>query len=342
MTGWRAMGRRWARGATVALAMAMGIGVAGSPIAHAACAPGEDAPWRALDAAVAGVWVWDAPVEEVNPGNGGHVVPTTAVVDSGQALVIDPGPSLRHGQRVIASLRCRLGARVVGVVNTHGHAENVMANAAFEGVPVWATTATRETMMARCPDCLASLRERAGETALAGTRIRWPDRALAVGDTLTVGRLVIEVVAEERGHTESDLVLWWAAGRALWVGGLAYDGRIPELAQGSLAAWLEALPRLRDRQPRHVVGAVAGDARTLEATGAYLRALRTRVLRAIDDGRHAGEPGAVVMDEWAGWAGFARRQGFNLQRAWRELEAEWLREPPASPAAPGSAQQVGR
>lgn len=297
-----------------------------------ACDRAEPVPWRSL---APGVWVWDGVNQEVSAVNGGHVAPTTLVVDGAEALVIDPGPGLRHGLRVRASVGCRFGARLVAVVNTHAHAENVLANAAFADLPIVANAGTREAMVARCPDCLASLVERAGEQAMAGTTIVWPQRVLAEGDRIPVGRLQLQVLGTERGHTASDLVLWLPQQRVLWVGGLAYDGRLPELAQGSVLQWLAALDRLQQRQPAWVVGSRVGDARMLQATRRYLQALHDRVLAAMDAGRHAGELQSVQMDEWAGWAGFHERQGFNTQRAWRELEPVWMDRAP-------SLEQVGR
>lgn len=296
----------------------------------------EPVPWRSL---APGVWVWEGANEEVSALNGGHVAPTTLVVDAGEALVIDPGPSLRHGQRVRASVGCRFGARVVAVIDTHAHAENVLANAAFADLPIAANAGTREAMVARCPDCLASLIDRAGEQAMTGTTIVWPQRLLAEGEVVTVGGLQLQVLGTERGHTASDLVLWLPQQRVLWAGGLAYDGRLPELAQGSVVQWLAALDRLQQRQPRWVIGSRVGDARMLSATRRYLQALQDRVLAAMDAGRHAGELQSVRMDEWAHWVGFETRQGFNIQRAWRELEPVWMDR---APAPADSLEQVGR
>lgn len=301
------------------------------------CARSEPVPWRSL---VPGVWVWEGANEEVSPANGGHVAPVSVVVDAGEALIIDPGPGLRHGQRLRAALHCQLQARPVLVINSHAHAENVLANAAFTDVPVASLGGTREAMVARCPDCLASLTQRAGAAAMAGTTIVWPSRVLTAGDVIGVGRLAVQVLGEERGHTDSDLVLWLPDQRVLWAGGLAYDGRLPELAQGSVEQWLAALQRLQQRSPRWVVSTRVGDARLLRSTERYLQALRQRVLAAMDAGRHAGELQSVAMDEWAAWAGFAARQGFNTQRAWRELEPVWMDR--STPAPPPSLEQVGR
>ncbi|WP_302173942.1 MBL fold metallo-hydrolase [uncultured Hydrogenophaga sp.] len=316
-------------------------GVQAQPVVLPPCERAEPVPWREL---APGVWVWEGANQEVSPANAGHVAPVSVVVDAGEALVIDPGPGLLHGLRVRASMACQFQARVVQVVNTHAHAENVLGNAAFADLPIAANAGTHEAMVARCPDCLESLTLRAGRDAMAGTRIVWPSRLLRAGDVLSVGRMSLQVLASERGHTASDLVLWLPQQRVLWAGGLAYDGRLPELAQGSIEQWLAALGRLQQRQPRWVVASRVGDAGLLQATRHYLQTLRQRVLAAMDAGRHAGELQAVAMDEWAGWVGFEERQGFNTQRAWRELETVWMDQPlsPGASPVPASVDQVGR
>ncbi|OAD42023.1 hypothetical protein LPB72_12240 [Hydrogenophaga crassostreae] len=294
----------------------------------------EPVPWEPL---APGVWVWPGAVAEVGVGNRGHVAPTTVVLDGGEAAVIDPGPSLLHGLRVRRSVVCRFQARVRWVVNTHAHAENVLANGAFDELvrggqaAIVSTSATLAAMRERCSNCLASLKRKAGEAAMAGTNIRWPDRVLNSGDVLQVGRLALQVMPIEQGHTEGDLVLWNARLRIVWAGGLAYMGRIPELSQGSVEGWLLALNHLDQLKPLHVVSAVVSSSQergslpeALIETRAYLTALRQGVLQAMDEGHQPQEAGQVPMPAYAHWAGYAERHAFNVQRAWRELEPVWM------------------
>lgn len=317
-----------------------------APLTGLAAAPCQDSvPWRPV---APGVWAWMPEREaEIGPANAGHVLPTTVVVHGGQALLIDPGPSHDHGWRVKRSVRCRLGARVRWIVNTHAHAENVMGNSAFaqevaQGrVSILASEATRAGMAARCPDCLDSLTRRAGAEALRGTRIVLPTRTLREGQVLRLGPHRLRVMRVEQGHTEGDLVLWDARQRLLWAGGLVYGERLPELAQGSLDGWLAALERLAALRPSVAVGntvsvaAADGLPPALAATRAYLADLRRVVLQAMDAGASAHEAGGLALPAYENRAGYAERHGFNAQRAWRELEPEWMEktDPPAPPAA---------
>lgn len=297
------------------------------------CAHVTPVPWRAV---APGVWAWlPERLSEIAPENKGHVQPITVIADAGEALVVDPGPNHYHGQRVRASLACQFGAQPRWVVNTHAHAENVLGNSAFADlqaagqVTIMASAGTRDAMQRRCQQCLQRLTETLKE--MAGTQIVLPDRILAEGDELAVGRLRIQVLMASHAHTESDLLLWLPAQGLLWAGGLVYDGRVPELAQGSVKGWLEALQRMAALRPQVVVGSVistAPDAQTLppaiSSTNDYLQGLRTRLSGAMDAGQYGSETQSMAWTEHADWVGFHERQGFNVQRAWRELESEWM------------------
>lgn len=304
------------------------------------CGSAAPVPWRAV---VPGVWVWLPPDGgDVTPANGGHVMPVSVLLAGKRAMVIDPGPSLAHGQRLRRSLACRFGAQVRWIVNTHAHSENTLANSAFAAeiadgrIEVLASAPTRLGMSLRCPDCLASLIHRAGEPAMAGTHFVLPTRTLTEGEVLRVGRRRLTVMHVEHGHTEGDLVLWDRRDRVLWAGGLVYQDRVPELAQGQLQGWLGALDRLQALAPRQLISntwSVAPDNApppALVATRAYLQALREATLRAMDEGVQPQDTGRVDLPAFSGWAGYEARHGFNVLRAWRELEPEWMDRLPSA------------
>lgn len=327
-------------------------GPGAQPDAATGCAGNDKVPWQPV---APSVWVWlPAAESEVSKDNAGHVAPVVVVVDAGEALVVDPGPSHRHGRRVRDSLRCQFGAQVTWLINTHAHAETVLANSAFADLQasgrlrIGASQATREGMTQRCPDCLASLTRRVGAPAMKDTRIVLPDVTLAPGMPLRVGQRLLTVHAVEQGHTEGDLVVWDALHGVLMVGGLVYGQRIPELAQGHVDAWLAALDRLEALPVRELIGATWSRGRqgqvpaALVSTRGYLQALRSGVLRAMDEGAMAQDGSAVPLPEYASWAGYAERHGFNVLRAWRELEPVWMEQGEPAVPPPASVQQPRR
>lgn len=314
------------------------------------CANVALVPWQPV---APGVWVWlPERLAEISPANQGRVLPVSAVVDAGQALVVDPGASHRQGDLVRRSLACQLGAQVYWIVNTHAHAESVLGNSAFADLQekglldIAASEGTREAMKKRCEQCLQSLTSRVGAAAMAGSRIVLPQRSLHEGETLQVGRIRLQVLLVSNAHTESDLLLWAPQQRVLWAGGLLYEGRIPELAQGSLNGWLNSLPRLAALRPAVAISttvSVAADAlsapASLQATEGYLQALRRSVHQAMEAGLDGSDTRALELPQYAGWVGYGERHGFNVQRAWRELEPAWMES--ARPAS-ASVPDIGR
>lgn len=311
-------------------------------------------PWQAV---APGVWAWLPPAPEpASPRNGGHTQAISVLVDRGEAMVVDPGPSLQHGQRVRESLACRFGARVRWVVNTHAHAENVLGNAAFADpqaqgrLRIVATAGTLSAMQRRCTSCLASIKATVGAAALRGTRITLPTHVLAPGDVLQVGDLRVEVRVAPDAHTESDLLLWLPARRVLWAGGLVSDARVPELAQGSVGGWLDALEGIARLQPAPevVIGtgvshATGGQpAPAVAATRSYLAQLRLQLRAALDAGLHGTEPEVAAAMDPGRWVGFKAQHAFNVQRAWREVEAQWMSESGAAAPQPGGAAPAAR
>ena len=304
----------------------LGLTLAGLGVAAFAC---TTAP---LQAVAPGVWAWPGQDEDLSADNGGHIVTNVVVQAQGQAWVIDPGPTQAHGQALRAAIACQLKVPVAAVWNSHAHAENTLGNQAFKeaGVPIWATPQTQSAMRQRCPSCLAHVIDTVGEAA-HGTAIVIPDhradlpagvwQAGPTGDSRWKQR------AFQGAHSESDAVWWQPQQRVLIAAGLVYRARIPELAQGSLRTWIAALDQLWALSPRVVIGQAVGDAQDIKHTRRYLCALQDAVLAALARGETASGVALLALPEFSAWAGYDARQGFNTQRAWRELEAAWMQGP---------------
>ncbi len=287
---------------------------------------------------------------------------TTVVLGLGREVtVIDPGPTQRVGLALKNTLWCKQRARVAGLINSHAHAEQVLADSAFR-VPVKALAGTAQAMQKRCPQCLASLRQDLGARALQGTRIVLPHQTLQDGQTLQMGGRLWQVHEMTQAHTESDLVLW-SPGRAdaegghpsegvVLVGGLV-DGRWPVLAQGSVLGWVQALDRLQAMQPQWLIGqhVVAGPPQVfalLQRQRSYLCGLLSHAWQKLEEGQSEAEAvqGLAVPAQWpspsAKQAQTWRQQHlFNQLRAWREAEQMWLTHQ-AWPAQCGSAPDILR
>lgn len=285
-------------------------------------------------------------------GRAPHAVTSVVLGQGRQVTVVDPGPSRQVGEALKRSLRCNSQAQVVALINTHAHAEQVLANAAFR-VPVMATTGTAASMQTRCPDCLAAMTQDLGKTALKGTRIVLPDRVLHDGQSLVTGGRLWHVRVMRQAHTESDLVLWSAAEGIALVGGLVDGDRLPVLAQGRVLGWLQALDEVQAWQPQwligqHLVSSPGQVNAHVQRQRGYLCDLVRTAWLGMDAGLSEAEAlqGLQLSPAWSVAQADqqeARRQQhqFNQLRAWREIEPIWM-ERQAWPAQCGSAPDVGR
>lgn len=247
-----------------------------------------------------------------------------------QATVLDPGPNWRWGHNLRQQLRCQLDLRVVQVINSHAHAEQVLANGAL-AAPVAATAATRAAMRRRCSNCLAALRRDLGDAAVQGTRITLPQQTLREGQTLHAGGRLWQVLDMVDAHTESDLVLWSAADQIVLAGPLL-DTRPLVLAQGSVRGWLRALDRIETLQPQWLIGQhlVAGPGQAQAVLRQQRQALCEPVRLAwlgLEQGWSEAEALQAMPDN--DHSDDARRQQrFNLLRVWREMEVLWMGQQP--------------
>ena len=282
-----------------------------------------------LQAVAPGVWAWNAIDQDLHADNAGQIISNVVLLDHGHALLIDPGATQAHGQALREALACLGPATLDAVWNSHAHAENTLGNGAFEssGAALTATAATQAAMHRRCPSCLQHVIDTLGPQRTAGTHIVVPSHTPPpAGDwqDLLVGQHHWQWRDFENAHSESDAVWWDAKHRTLIAGGLIYQGRLPELAQGQLQRWLAALDTLAALNPEVVIGQRVGTAADLDATRAYLCQLQNGILDALERGDTASQTPVLPMPAFAHWAGYADRQGFNTQRAWRELEGQWM------------------
>lgn len=281
-----------------------------------------------------GLYAARASNAEAARANAGEVVPTLVHVTGNGVLVVDPGPHAAWGDRLVAAIRHMTAEPIRWVVNTHAHPEHVLANTAFARLqprPAFlASAATASLMRERCTTCLARLTSVLGARVMRGTQIIYPEPALRDGDWLHTSKTAWQVHVHSAAHSASDTVLYAPQRRVLCVGGLAYRQRVPDLQDGSLLGWRQALRSLARLDAGIVVGTAVGTpAQTLQPTLAYLDALNDAIADALDAGGDAAHalayaPGTAYRD----WRDFHPRHALNVARAWRELEDRWTQNAP--------------
>lgn len=319
--------------------------VRGEPPAGPVC---PELPWRAISPAV---WAWmpDAQAPE------SPLQPVVLVVDDGQAMLIDPGPSAAHGARAQQSLACRFRAHLRWVVLTHGDPESVRG---LQGLQL------TDAGQVRAPSAVVKrLAEGCTVCGVDAGRVKPGQSELLAGQVLPVGRLQVQVLAVHQAHSPGDAVLWLASQGVLWAGGLVDREPVPDAARAEPEAWLQALHRV-DAQARHPTqpiahlmahGHWAGAADVLAAvqrTRLALQNLQLQVHQGLQRGRL---PEEIVTElersdrhdrgEPAAWPpgtprtpALRARLRANVQRMTQVLEAQQAQEA-RQPSVP---QGIGR
>ena len=275
-----------------------------------------------------GVFVLPGMHEDASPTNDNAIANVGFVVGGVSVAVVDPGGSLRHGQRLRRAVEAATRLPIRHLILTHAHPDHVMGAAAF--------TDLRPEVVghARLPEALAQRREgylrmmerEMGAGVAAGSDALPPTRLVEDRFDLDLGGRVLAIAAHGPAHSDADLSLFDAATATLWLSDLLFVERIPSL-DGSLLGWLREVAALRGRPaaravPGHGPPSVPWPEAATAQTS-YLETLRNGVRAAIASGLGIAEaPARVAAAEATRWRLAEAYHGRNVSAAYRELEWE--------------------
>jgi glyoxylase-like metal-dependent hydrolase (beta-lactamase superfamily II) len=289
------------------------------------------APALALEAVpvAPGVYAFLGDTGEPSVDNGANTGNSGFIVGSGGVIVVDTGASYRHGQAMLAAIARVTAEPVQLVVVTHGVQEFVFGNAAFaeRGVPLLAHAKTAELMRSRCGHCLENLRKLLGEERMHGTRVVLPERTVDGNTRLRVAGRTLELLHYGWAATPGDLAVFDRDSGVLFAGALVGVQRIPELRDGKIDGWVEALDRLERVGARIVVpghGRPAGPS-AIGDMRAYLLALEAQARAPYDSGASLMEAvDSADLPAYRDWAMYPAMHRKNVQQRYLELEVREL------------------
>jgi glyoxylase-like metal-dependent hydrolase (beta-lactamase superfamily II) len=265
-------------------------------------------------------------------GNSGFIVGPSGVV------VIDTGPSYRHGQRMLEAIAQVTGKPVELVIITHAVQEFLFGNAAFDerGIPILAHRETAKLMKARCEHCLERLRPVLG-TELDGTRLILPGREIADSTTVTAGGRGLQLIYLGWASTPGDVAVFDPDSGVLFAGGMVSNDRIPDIRDSDFEGWQRALIQLRELKPALVVPGY-GPVATVDAiaqTAGYLDALDSVVKSLYAASSSLLESvEKAAMPAYRDWALYATTHRQNTLHRYLQLELQDLGGDPRSTALP--------
>ena len=216
------------------------------------------------------------------------------VVTPAGAVLIDPGATFKTGATIAAAAKAVTPQPIKWVVNTGGQDHRWLGNGYFKGkgAEIIAHANAQADMKARGPEHL-----RANAPVLKdkqdGTELVYPTRWLQGPDnTLDFGGVTLQFVHRNGGHTPGDMLVYLPATGVVFTGDVVYTDRILGLHPVSKTkTWLASFEALEALNPKVVVpghGNVTTLAQAQRDTGNLLKALRTHMGKAVEDGTDIG------------------------------------------------------
>ena len=308
----------------IALWVALAAGSAGAGEAH--CLPAQGV--------AEGVYLLPGAAGEPSPANGGKVSNRVFLDGADGVVVIDPGPSVAAGRDLACTVARHTKRPIRALINSHPHPENVLANAAFPGLPILASTLAAQAMRGRCADCRSKLLDRIGTASGAedGANLAAliPNQLVDTRQTLTLAGRRLALIPLGAAHSPGDLAIFDHASGVLIGGDLANAESLPDLHDGNTEAALAALEMLSQMpEIRQVIPGRGApfDPALLADQADYLKTLwhyaQTRV-----ESPDGFVPPTAVPTELLRFSADRDRQMLNLQHALREAEALWWARKP--------------
>jgi quinoprotein relay system zinc metallohydrolase 2 len=307
-----------AMGATAGIACyaSMRIALAGTPADLPGCK--EIAP---------GIFVRRGLDEDATAANDDAIANIGFVVGRDAVAVIDPGGSLRDGQRLRERIRQVTPLPIRHVVMTHVHPDHLFGAGAFQ------QDHPEFIGHEKLPRALAVrgeyYRKRLDETLGPGRAgpIVAPTRLVRSKDRIELGGgKTLELTAHALAHSDCDLSALELQTATLFAGDLLFVERVPSL-DGSLKGWLSELNSLKNvaaqrAVPGHGPASVKWPSGSLELER-YLDGLLRETRQAIRKGIDIDAAVATVgQSERGRWKLFDSYQGHNVTQAFKELEWE--------------------
>ena len=237
--------------------------------------------------------------------------------------VVDTGGSLATGTALRVVLRQHSRLPVCYVINTHGHFDHVLGNAAFQPEhPVFVGHQNLAAVMAANREYFPQ--RFAAELAGVGAAGVIAPTQLVSGDIqLDLGGRLLQLTAQSEAHSAADLTVVDLQTQTLFAGDLVFVERLP-VVDGKLRGWLAWM---QDYGARHFARVIPGHGpasaawpAALAAQNLYLQSLMTDAKRAVADG--------VFLEDFIAHIDRAKLKRWkvqdahkrNLSRAFREFE----------------------
>lgn len=279
-----------------------------------------------------GVFLLQGLPGEISVANQGRVGNAGFIVGRQGVMAIDTGSSALNGQALLDAIAQVTPKPVQMVLLTQARQEFIFGAAAYQarGIAVHMQRNAAALMAQRCAGCLKTLRAELGDEAMRGTVVPKPDVLFDDTHVLdTIGRPVLvshHGLANGPGSTSA---LDTRTG-TLFAGGLLDNRRIPDVQDGDLAQWRQAIGTLRTLNIETIVPGhgPAGGRQLAVGTDRYLAQLEARCAALLKAGAAlSAVPDAAELPEFSRWDQYDTTHRRNASVVFLRLERQQLLAP---------------
>jgi glyoxylase-like metal-dependent hydrolase (beta-lactamase superfamily II) len=257
---------------------------------------------------------------------------TGIVVGDDAVLVVDTQATPVMAQDVIRRIREVTDKPIRYVVLSHYHAVRVLGASAYRPEHIIASRDTFDLIVERGDADMKSEIERFPRLFRAVESVpglTWPTLVFERRLTLSLGKLVVEIMQLGRGHTKGDTVVWLPQERILFSGDLVEYGATPYTGDAYLTDWPATLDALAALKPLKLVPGRGASLQTptqvqagLEGTRAFVTEMFDAVKRATAAGKDLRaayrETYATLKPKYGEWVIFDHCLPFDVSRAYDE------------------------
>jgi cyclase len=250
------------------------------------------------------------------------------VVTKAGVLVFDTGSSETIGKALLKTIRSVTDKPVRWVINSHGHGDHFLGNAAFagKGVEILSSAQVQQRISKEGSDWVSRFNTMT-EGATGDSRVVTPDHNVTKEGKLAFGGVAVQLLFSGDAHSPGDIMFWLPQQRVLLTGDVMYTKRAPATFDSNVPHWITTLERLQKLKPKVVVpghGPV-GNAQSIADLHDYLSTLWNLVKEGYDAGQADFEMVPAIRDKMAiyetKFPGLNDRLGESVSHVYLQVEA---------------------
>lgn len=260
-------------------------------------------------------------MDEHNNGN----MSNSCFVNMGTSyLVIDSGPTYQYAQQAYNEMKKIKNLPISYVVNTHIHDDHWLGNSYYSelGVKIVGSKAFKDEEKVE----MTRMQKRISPEAFLKTTQEFPSIFVDKMMPLSIDAKDVNLInVNKKAHTQSDLLVYIAKYKIIFVGDLVFNDRLPSIRDGDLKGWLQTLDMIRNIDVNYIVGGHGKvvDKSSINMTYNYIKTMRDRVKSLLEDGEDIADVvDMVVMKEYVNVNFYDSMHRQNVEIAYRMLEWE--------------------